>query len=86
VFNFNVKIENIYLKTMENYISTIIRKPWSVTSWRKGKWLNVQNVELTSQSQRRHGKWQVAQTRWEKECNWKSGYMNAQIIIASAKY
>jgi hypothetical protein len=50
------------------------------------KWLNVQNVEPTFQSQRSRGKWQVAQTSKEKECNWKSGYMNAQITTASAKY
>jgi hypothetical protein len=49
------------------------------------KWLNVPNVELKSQSQRRHGKWQDAQTSKEKECSWKSGYTNAQTIIASAK-
>jgi hypothetical protein len=51
------------------------------------KWLNVPNVELKSQSQRRHGKWQDAQTSKEKECSWKSGYTNAQnVMLASAKY
>jgi hypothetical protein len=49
------------------------------------KWLNVQNVE-PKESSRNLGKWQVAQTSKEKECNWKSGYMNAQLVTASAKY
>jgi hypothetical protein len=49
------------------------------------KWLNVQNVEPTYQSQRRHGKWQVAQTSKENECNWKLGYINALMVIASVK-
>ena len=50
------------------------------------KWLNVQNVEPKLQSLRSHGKWQVAQTNKEKECNWKSGSMNAQTVTASEKY
>ena len=51
----------------------------------KCKWPNVRNVEQMSQNQRRRGKWQVAQIRWERECNWKSGFMNAQMDTASAK-
>jgi hypothetical protein len=49
------------------------------------KWLNVQNVEPT-ESLRNLGKWPVAQTSKEKECSWKSGYINAQNVVpASAK-
>ena len=42
------------------------------------EWQNVQNVQPKSQSRRRLGKWLDAQTNREKECNLKSGYMNAQ--------
>jgi len=31
------------------------------------KWLNVQNVELTFQSRRRHGLWLAVQTNLERE-------------------
>jgi len=62
------------------------KKPWNRNITEENKWLNVRNVELKSQSQRRHGKWPVAQTSKEKECNWKSGCMNAQNVMpASAK-
>ena len=33
------------------------------------KWLNVQNAEQKQQSQKRTGKWPVAQIKLENECN-----------------
>jgi hypothetical protein len=53
------------------------------------EWLNVQNVEPKSQKQRRPGRWQDAQTNQENECNWKSGFLNAQKVTLtplSVKY
>jgi hypothetical protein len=67
----------IYLPSQETMERNIMEKC---------RCLNVPNVEPKSQSQRRHGKWQDAQTSKEKECNWKSGYTNAQnAMLASAK-
>jgi hypothetical protein len=85
VFNLDVSIEFFYSKTMENYISIILRNDEAVIMEGKTKCLNVQNVEPT-ESSRSHGKWLVAQTRWERECSWKSGYTNAPRVTASAKY
>ena len=41
------------------------------------KWLNVQNVDQWFHRLRRNGQWQDAQTRQERECNWKSAYSRA---------
>jgi len=71
---------------MENYLSTIIRNHVHGALWRKIEWVNVQNVEQTLQRQRNLGKWLGAQTKWERECNWKSGFLNAQVaVLLSAK-
>jgi len=62
-------------------------KTWNRNIMEENKWLNVQNVEPKIRSQRRHGKWLDAQTSKEKECNWKSDYMNAQnAMLATAKF
>ena len=51
------------------------------------KWLNVQNVEPKFQKQRRHGKWQVVQTRLENGCNLKLDCTNVpNAPMYSAKY
>jgi hypothetical protein len=60
-----------YLKTMENFLSIIIRNHGYRECWRKIKWLNVQNVEQTFLDREKHGKWLDAQTAQEKERSWK---------------
>jgi hypothetical protein len=70
---------------MENYISIISRNDETVIMEEKSKWLNVQNVE-PMESLRNPGKWRVAQIRWERECNSKSGCTSAPMVTASAKY
>jgi hypothetical protein len=78
---------DFYLKTMESYLSTIIRNHAYVVSWRKIEWLNVQNAEQKFQSQRKLGRWLGVQIKQENECNWKSGSLNAQNArLLSAKY
>jgi hypothetical protein len=78
---------NFYSKTMENYLSTIIRNHVYGVLRRKIEWLNVQNVEQKLQSQRKLGRWLDAQIKLENECNWKSGFLNAQNArLLSAKF
>ncbi len=58
-----------YLNIMESYLSIIVRKHGERNIMEEIVWLNVQNVELNLQNQRRLGKWQADQTKQAKECN-----------------
>ena len=48
MFNFDVQTELFYSKTMENYISILIRNHETIME--EIRWQNVQNVELTFRS------------------------------------
>jgi hypothetical protein len=82
--NLAIQTNIFYSKTKESYLSTIMRNHGIRTVMEEIEWLNVQNVEPKSRSRRRLGKWLDAQTSKEKECNWKSGYMNAQNVTPSS--
>lgn len=76
-----------YSKTMENFLSIIIRNDGYQECWRKIKWLNVQNVEQKFPNREKHGKWLGVQIEKEKEWNWKSDFstvLNARNL--SEKY
>jgi len=53
-------------RSMESYLSTIMRNHGYGNISEEIKWLNVQNAELKSQDQRKHGRWLGAQTSQEK--------------------
>jgi hypothetical protein len=71
---------------MASYIFIIIKTMDTVASGRKTEWLNVQKMELKSQSRRRLGRWLDAQTNKANACNWKLGSTNAPEVMYSAKY
>jgi hypothetical protein len=68
IYNRNDKKKNIYGNATESFLS-YQPKAWKQQHGEKIKWLNVQNVEKKQQSQKRHGKWLVVQTKLENECN-----------------
>jgi len=70
---------------MESFFIYHHKKPMKRNITEEINWLNVQNVEPTTYHWRSRGKWLVGQTNKENECNWKSGYINAQMVTASAK-
>jgi len=71
-------MEIFYPKTMENYLSIIIRNHAYRDTLEEIKWLNVQNVEQLFHRLERSGRWLDAQTNQEKECNWKSAFSTVQ--------
>jgi hypothetical protein len=76
--NLAIQMQIFYSKTKESYLSIIMRNHGTPNIMEEKEWQNVQNVQPKSQSRRRLGKWLDAQTNRAKECNLKSGYMNAQ--------
>ncbi len=87
VFIFDELMGVFYSKTMESFLSTIIRNHVCGVLWRKIEWVNVRSVEWMLQGRRSLGKWLGAQTKWANVCNWKSGFLNApNAKLLSAKY
>ena len=68
---------DMYSNIMETLLS-IHNRIKDVNHGGKTVWVNVLNVQLKFQNQKRPGKWQADQTNKEKECNLKSAYTNAQ--------
>ena len=87
MYKLDVQKEIFYPKTMENYLSIIIRNHGYREILEEIKWLNVQNAELLSVRLKRSGLWLDAQTSQEKECSWKLDSSIAQSVInPSEKY
>ena len=87
MYKLNVQTEIFYPKTMENYLSIIIRNHGYRDILEEIKWLNVQNAEQVFHRLERSGRWPDAQTNQEKECNWKSDFSTVQSARKhSAKY
>jgi hypothetical protein len=68
MFNYNVKKKNIYGKATESFLFIQV-KAWKQQHGEKIKWLNVQNAVQKYQSQKKRGKWRVAQIKLENACN-----------------
>lgn len=69
MFKLNVQVKIFYSKTMESFLSIIVRKHGYRNMLEEIKWLTVQNVELTFPIREKHGRWLDVQTAQEKECN-----------------
>ena len=68
MYNYYVKKKNIYGKATESFLFIQV-KAWKQQHGEKIKWLNVQNAVQKYQSQKKHGKWRVAQIKLENACN-----------------
>lgn len=87
LFNRHVVQFNIYLKIMETFLSNQTNGIKAIIRRKTTQWQNVLNAEPKSQNQKRHGKWQVAQTKLANVCNLKLAYMNVpNAATYSAKF
>jgi hypothetical protein len=92
--DFNIKLSNrhvvqfnIHSKTMETFLSNQTNGIKAIIRRKTTQWQNVLNAEPKFQNQRRHGKWQVAQTKLANVCNLKLACTNVpNAATYSAKF
>ena len=87
LFNRHVVQFNIYSKTMETFLSNQTNGIKAIIRRKTTQWQNVLNAEPKFQNKKRHGKWQVAQTKLANVCNSKLACMNVpNAATYSAKF
>jgi len=69
MFKLDVQVKIFYPKTMESFLSIIIRNHGYRNILEEIKWLDVQNAEPKFRDREKHGRWLDAQTNQAKECS-----------------